>query len=115
MTDGPILNIDVAHPPRHPEAVERELAEAFSLVRSSPSLRILKVIHGYGSGGKGGATKATVLNWAYRQRGRIRAIVAGEEYGLFDANTRKMREETGQVPDPDLDSANSGVTLLWIK
>ena len=112
---APVLTIDLAHPPRHPGDVEDELSEALSRVRSSQSFRLLKIVHGYGSSGRGGRTKETVLNWAYRQRGRVRAIISGEAYGLFDEMTRRMRQETGPFPDPDLDASNRGITLVWVK
>ena len=112
---APVLTIDVAHPPRHPDDVESELSEALSRVLRSQSFRLLKIVHGYGSSGKGGGTKETVLNWAYRQRGRVRGIITGETYGMFDEMTRRMRQETGQFPDPDLDASNRGVTLVWVK
>ena len=88
--------IDVAHPPRHPDVVETELLEAWSTVRNSPSLRVLKIIHGHGSTGKGGVTKELVRNWAFRNRNRFRAIIDGENYTLFDADVLEMRPDVGQ-------------------
>ena len=111
----PVLTIDVSHPPRHPEAVEQELRDALSFVRTSPVLRLLKIVHGYGSTGRGGSTLATVENWAFRERNRLRVIISGESYGLFDENTRRMRAEVGQYEDSDLGAGNKGITILWVK
>ncbi len=115
LMSSPVLTIDVAHPPRHPDQVEQDLIDAWEKVRNSPDLYVLKVIHGHGSSGKGGSTRETVRNWAFRQRRRLAAVIPGEEYGLFSDETARMRREVGAFPDPDLDAPNPGVTILWIK
>lgn len=107
--------IDVGHPPRAPQQVENDLAEALTQVRNSPQLRVIKVIHGYGSHGKGGSTKETVRNWAFQYRRRLRAVINGEEYNIFDSDTQELREECGQTDDADLGLGNPGITLLWVK
>ena len=110
-----ILTIDVAHPARPPAAVEAALQDALMQVRNSRQWRAVKVVHGYGSHGKGGATKETVRNWAYQFRRHFRALIHGEDYGIFDDDTREMREECGQVVDSDLNASNAGITILWVK
>ncbi len=112
---SPLLVIDVAHPPRHPDLVEQELLDAWQKIRNSPGLCVLKIIHGHGSKGKGGSTKDTVRNWAFRQRGKFVAVIPGEEYSLFDDDTARMRKEVGPFVDPDLDAPNPGITVIWIK
>lgn len=112
---SPILTIDVAHPPRHPDEVEDELLHAWGRVRNSSSLRILKIIHGYGSGGKGGSTKEVVRNWAFRNRGKFKRVVDGEEYRLHDAATQELHQQVGSFADADLDAGNSGITIVWVK
>ncbi|MBI5474022.1 MAG: hypothetical protein HY961_16920 [Ignavibacteriae bacterium] len=109
------LSIDVAHPPRRSDVVESELQEAVSKVRNSSSLRVLKIIHGHGSTGKGGSSKDVVRNWIFRNRNRVRAVIDGEEFDLFDANTQAMRIEAGHFADIDLGKANPGITIVWIK
>ena len=110
-----VLTIDVAHPPRRPDEVEGALLDAWETVRNSSSFRLLKIIHGYGSGGKGGATRGLVRNWAFRQRGRFRGILNGEDYTLHDPATQEIRRELGQYPDPDLTMPNPGITIIWVK
>jgi hypothetical protein len=112
---SPVLTIDIAHPPLHPDQVEEELLRALMQVWSSSSLRLLKVIHGYGSSGKGGSTKETVRNWAFRNRNKLRAVVEGEEYSLYNPTVQELRKEVGDYPDADLDNSNPGITILWIK
>ena len=110
-----IVSLDVAHPARKPDEVERELDAMLTKIRNHPGWRALKIVHGYGSSGKGGATKATVKNWAFSRRQHLRAIIEGERYELFNADTQKMRSECGQADDPDLGAANPGITVVWVK
>lgn len=112
---SPILTKDVAHPPRHPDIVESELMDALSMVRSSSTLRILKIIHGHGSSGKGGSTKEAVRNWSFRQRARVKLVFNGEDYNLFNQNVQEMRKAVGNYEDSDLHHANPGITVLWVK
>ena len=111
----PELRIDVAHPPRPAEAVEEALVEAVNEVRNSPDLRVIKVIHGYGSKGKGGTTKEVVRNWAFVHRTRLTDVITGEEHSLTHLPSLKMRSAVGQYPDSDLTSHNPGITILWVK
>ena len=84
-------------------------------VKNSSSLRVLKIIHGHGSSGKGGSTKDVVRNWLFRNRTKLRAIIDGENYSMFDGDVQEMRTEVGQFGDSDLGSANQGVTIVWVK
>lgn len=110
-----LLIVDVAHPPRHPDVVEKELFDAMMKVKNSPTLRVLKIIHGHGSTGKGGSTKDIVRNWLFRNRGKLRAIIDGENYGMFDVDVQDMRSEAGLFSDSDLGAANPGITVVWVK
>ena len=115
MNENYTLTLDVGHPPRPPKQVENELDAALIKVRSSSTLRAIKVIHGYGSHGQGGHTKVTVRNWAFQFRRRFRAIINGEAYDIFDADTQELRDECGQLADNDLGIGNPGITLIWVK
>lgn len=108
-----IYGIDVSHPPMSPDAVELALTEAWSHVRNSPTLRLLKIVHGYGSSGKGGTTKQVVRNWLFTRRQRFKLILDGESYSLYNPAVQELRLAVGQFEDGGLH--NSGVTLVWIK
>jgi hypothetical protein len=95
--------------------VEEELMDAWLKIRNSPDLCILKIIHGHGSTGKGGTTREVVRNWAFRQRRKFLAVIAGEDYTLFNEDTARLRKETGAFPDPDLGTSNPGITIVWVK
>lgn len=110
-----ILTVDLGHPPRPPAKVEAELTNLLSDVRNSRDYRVLKIVHGYGSHGLGGTTRETVRDWAYRFRRHFRAVINGEDYSIFDDETQDMRDECGQLEDPDLSQSNPGITILCIK
>ena len=105
-----IKTIDVAHPPRKPDEVERLLDDALSQVHKSSSLRILKIIHG-----RTGNTKINTRNWAYTKRHRLEGIIYGEDYTIFGKLTQEMREEVGKFSDSDLEASNGGIIILWVK
>lgn len=81
-------------------------------------VRVLKIIHGYGSSGKGGKLCVGLRrSFALRKReGAIREFIPGEEFSIFDARTLKLVEEVPEVRgDPDLNATNEGVTVLWLR
>lgn len=112
---SPVLTVDVAHPPRRPDAVEDDLLRAVTQVRNSTDLRVLKIVHGYGSSGKGGGTREIVHNWLYRNRSRFRVIIEGREFELTNRVVQEMRTAIGQFPDRDLGGGNPGITVVWVK
>jgi hypothetical protein len=112
---NPLYTIDVAHPPRHPDEVEEDLIQAWSHVRNTSALHVLKIVHGYGSHGKGGATREHVRDWVFKHRHKFRNTINGEDYTLYNAATVEMRAELGAYDDDDLNSANPGVIIVWVK
>lgn len=81
-------------------------------------IRVLKVIHGYGSSGKGGK-----LNFGLRKsfglrkkEGVIRDFIAGEDFTIFNPTVLALLEAVSELRgDPDLGATNEGVTILWLK
>jgi hypothetical protein len=81
-------------------------------------VRVLKVIHGYGSTGKGGTLNIGLRkSFGLRKKEKvIRDFVAGEDFSIFNQTTMSMLEAVPELrQDPDLDQSNLGVTLLWLK
>ena len=122
MENGPasrtmkyLHSMDIAHPPFRVIEAENVLNETLWMIKVSASLRGMKIIHGYGKSGKGGSLKEAVLNWAYRNKNRIRGAIAGEQYSVHHQLTQEMRLACGQVPDSDLDTGNPGMTIIWVK
>ncbi len=81
-------------------------------------VRILKVIHGYGSSGRGG-TLCVGLRKSFglrKKEGVIKDFIAGEDFSIFNDATLSLLEEVPTLRgDPDLNATNEGVTLLWLK
>jgi hypothetical protein len=81
-------------------------------------VRVLKVIHGYGSSGKGGALCVGLRrSFGLRKKeGVIRDFVAGEDFTIFNDTVLNLLEAVSELrSDPDLGATNEGVTILWLK
>lgn len=71
------------------------------------------VIHGYGSKGVGGAINEKSRHWMRAQvrSGRIKSIIAGEDFSIFDSHSLKMKSRY-----PELEQlfrvCNHGVTVV---
>src|SRR5215470_7349270 len=81
-------------------------------------VRVLKVIHGYGSSGKGGAL-GFGLRKSFKLRkkeGVIKDFILGEDFSIFDATTLTLLEAVPELRgDSALDATNEGITILWLK
>ena len=81
-------------------------------------IRVLKVIHGYGSTGKGGKLCVGLRkSFGLRKKEKvIKDFIAGEAFSIFDETTIKLLEAVPELrADRDLNSTNEGVSLLWIR
>ncbi len=79
--------------------------------------RLVKIIHGYGSSGKGGRirTESRRLLNSYKNKGRVTAIVHGEKFSIFDAGTRYLLDKCPELSsDRDLGAGNMGVTFVYL-
>lgn len=76
---------------------------------------VLKVVHGYGSSGVGGALRDAIRRSLRKRRkeGKIRAFIIGEKWSVFDETARQLLEECPELEkDPDLNGYNEGITLV---
>ena len=81
-------------------------------------VKVLKVIHGYGSSGKGGALCVGLRkSFALRKKeGVIKDFIKGEDFSIFQDATLRLLEAVPELRgDPDLGSTNEGVTVLWLR
>lgn len=75
----------------------------------------IKIIHGYGSTGKGGKIRAETHKYLERQKrnGLIRDYIPGDRFSIFDASTMKAFNYCPQLrKDPDLEKHNNGITIV---
>jgi len=80
--------------------------------------KVLKVIHGYGSSGKGGALYVGLRkSFGLRKKeGVIKDFVAGEVFSIFNPTVLALLEAVPELRgDPDLSATNEGITILWLK
>jgi|SRR5215472_1231372 len=75
----------------------------------------LKLIHGYGSSGVGGALRIELQKELRRlvNTGTIRALVAGEEWRISDETTWELLKRYPEwKQDSDLGKGNKGITIV---
>ena len=81
-------------------------------------VRVLKIIHGYGSSGKGGTLnhglrKSFTLR---KKEGVIKDFIPGDNFTIFNPVVLELLEAVPDLrADSDLSTANEGVTILWLK
>ena len=72
----------------------------------------LKIIHGYGSSGKGGKIRVQAR---MKGAGEIRDYIPGEEFSIFNSATLAAFRRCGALrKDPDLERHNNGVTIILL-
>jgi hypothetical protein len=115
MTTIKTLNIE-ADLPTLEEARRRVIEEIRQARREG--VRVLKVIHGYGSSGTGGKLCIGLRkSFGLRKKeGVIKGFIPGEDFSIFNPATLALLEAAPDLRgDPDLDAVNEGVTVLWIR
>ena len=74
----------------------------------------IKIIHGYGSTGKGGRIRSEVRRYLadQKRKGYIFDCIPGEEFSIFNEATRRAFDRCGELRgDDDLERFNNGVTV----
>lgn len=98
------------------DEARRRLANELAGARRR-GVRVLKLIHGYGSKGVGGKLRGATrksLEEA-RARGEVRRIVFGEDWSIFDEASRGLLDAYPELrDDPDLGRGNAGITLVEV-
>ncbi len=93
--------------------LDRELAAAVFA-----GVRVLKVIHGYGSSGHGGAIRTEcrkVLDYK-AARGEIEGVLAGEEFTSQNPAARRWLQRCPQLADSSsYNRGNRGITLVFLR
>lgn len=75
----------------------------------------IKIIHGYGSTGKGGKIRTETHRYLNEQKnkGWIQDYIPGENFSLFDSQTRKAFTCCDELrKDQDLERHNNGITIV---
>lgn len=98
------------------DEARKRLAAELDKARAAGASAV-KVIHGYGSSGVGGALRDAIRTSLRKRKkeGRIRTFVAGEKWDLFDPAARELLDACPALArDPDLNRYNEGVTLVLL-
>jgi Smr domain len=74
----------------------------------------VKIIHGYGSTGKGGALRGALRSSLLRRKkeGLVSRVIFGENWSVFEEDARYAIERCPELShDRDLNRSNEGITL----
>jgi hypothetical protein len=107
-----VLNLKAGMPTV--EQAKRRLLEALYAPRGA-SGPVVKMIHGYGSSGKGGAIRSAIREQMaeWQRDGKVLKVVPGENWSIFDADSQDLRQRYAFLSkDEDLDRGNAGMTLV---
>lgn len=77
--------------------------------------KAMKIIHGYGSSGKGGRIRTASRKYlrAAQEQGRIYAVLPGERLTIFDEEARRLMARCPALwDDCDRERYNCGVTFV---
>jgi hypothetical protein len=92
------------------QRLDRELASA-----GREGIRLLKVVHGYGSSGAGGEIRIAVQRRLCElyEAGQIRGCIFGEDWSKSDELSWKLLRKNGELKhDRDLGRRNRGITIV---
>lgn len=95
------------------EARQRLLAELRQAKQSG--VIALKIIHGYGSTGKGGALQGALRKSLLRRKkeGLVTRVIFGEKWSIFEEDARHAIECCPELrSDRDLNRSNEGITIV---
>lgn len=112
--DFAVINIEEGRPTAD-VAIKRLKSE---LVRvKAQNVKVVKLIHGYGSSGVGGILKTVVRRELeqMKKRGTIKLYVPGESFEIFNIDTIKILDSSSSMKnDRDLGRYNSGITMVLL-
>lgn len=107
-----LINLEEGHPDVE-TAMMRLRLELATLRRVG--VKTVKVIHGYGSSGKGGAIRQATHSYLSDQlrNRKLKGFCPGESFGPFESRGRKVMELAPDFrQDPDWGRQNEGITVI---
>ena len=81
------------------------------------SIKVLRVIHGYGSSGEGGAIKAALIRKVktWKEQGIISNYMTGEQYFEYGAKHNPLLKKYPELQETwNQDRGNKGITLIIV-
>jgi hypothetical protein len=99
------------------EEARARLANEIEAARRS-GVGALKIIHGYGSSGKGGTLRKSLRTMLTRMssEGKVGRVIFGENWELFDEPSRNLIDRYPLLRgDKDMNRGNAGVTFVEVR
>ena len=99
------------------EDARTRLATELEVARKK-GVGLLKLVHGYGSTGKGGTLRKSLRTMLLRMQneGRIGRVIFGENWDLFDEPSRNLIERYPLIRgDRDIGASNAGITIVEVR
>ena len=112
MSTYKTVNIEYGHPDVY---TALKILSNEKITAKKLGYKAIKIIHGYGSSGKGGKIKSAVLRELTKEKldGKIKHFVKGEEFSCFFESGREAVKLCPDLRDDrDYGRENDGVTIL---
>jgi hypothetical protein len=109
-----IVNLEEGRPTA--EAALRRLFGEIHRARAN-QVKVIKLIHGYGSSGTGGVLRVAVRKELerLRKKGLVKIFIPGESFDIFSADTIKLLDACRLLRDDrDLGRYNNGITMVML-
>ena len=112
--DGLLREVDIkSDMPTVNDAIKRV---TYNIKNAGPfGVTAIKLIHGYGSTGRGGSIRTETRKYLERQKtqGHISDFIPGESFSIFDSATREAFLACDMLRhDSDIERHNNGVTIV---
>ncbi len=107
-----LVNLEHGFP--NAEEARTRLATEIDVARKK-GVGLLKIVHGYGSTGKGGTLRKSLRTMLLRMQneGKIGRVIFGESWDLFDEPSRNLMDRYPLIRgDRDLGRGNAGITIV---
>jgi len=98
------------------EAAKNKFNQALRTARAS-GVKVVKIIHGYGSSGRGGAIKQEIARQMLLKKrlGQIKDYVSGEDFSPFNEAARNILSACPELSrDRDYSRCNHGISLILL-
>ncbi len=112
-----ILKIDLKSDKPTVDVARKRLNDAINDARRR-GIRVMKIIHGYGSTGVGGAIKSAVLASLRKRKkeGKVDAFVPGDRWDILDESIRPLIDAAPELArDHDITSNNAGISIVLLR
>lgn len=108
------LNLELGRP-----SVDEALRRLAAEINACRSMKrpALKIIHGYGSSGKGGKIRTACRKYLKeaQSRGEVSMWLPGERFSIFEEDARQMMARCDALrEDRDREQYNNGVTFVLL-